>query len=54
MTALNKRMTDTTNPPQTLPSQPSRVPNESTGLNIDEHLKITDPETQEVILEQRA
>ena len=34
------------------PSQPR--PNESTGLNIDEHVKIFDPNTKTVILEKRA
>lgn len=33
---------------------PSAPPNESTGLNIDEHLKILDPNTGTTILEQRA
>lgn len=28
-------------------------PNESTGLNIDEHLKIFDPNTKDVYLEKR-
>jgi hypothetical protein len=36
------------------PVQPAPVPNESTGLNIDEHIKISDPNTGVVILEQRA
>lgn len=40
------------NPPQ--PAQSTAKPNESTGLNIDEHVKIFDPNTQTVILEKRA
>lgn len=34
--------------------QKTRNPNESAGLNIDEHLKIFDPNTREVHLEKRA
>lgn len=33
---------------------PAAPPNESTGLNIDEHVKISDPNTGTVILDQRA
>lgn len=35
-------------------SPPTRTPNERTGLNIDEHVKIFDPKTQQVWLEKRA
>lgn len=39
----------------TPPVQPAAPrPNESTGLNIDEHIKISYPDTGAVILEQRA
>ena len=41
-------------PIQPQPAQPGPHPNESTGLNIDEHVKISDPNTGAVILEQRA
>ena len=34
------------------PTMPQR-PNEHSGLNIDEFVKITDPQTQKVILEKR-
>jgi hypothetical protein len=34
--------------------QPVSRPNESTGLNIDEHVKIWDPNSKTVILEKRA
>lgn len=30
-----------------------KSPNESTGLNVDEHLKIFDPVTKNVYLEKR-
>ena len=46
-------MTDNAQP--TVPAQPIPArPNESTGLNIDEHIKISDPNTGVTILEQRA
>lgn len=35
------------------PVQPSR-PNETGALNIDEFLRISDPETKQVFVEQRA
>lgn len=36
-----------------IPAEKTR-PNERTGLNIDEHVKIFDPETKQVWLEKRA
>ena len=52
--AINNHMTDKDkSEPQAPLSIPAR-PNESTGLNIDEHVKIWDPKTQVVILEKRA
>lgn len=33
--------------------QPAR-PNDTSGLNIDEFVRITDPQTKEIILEKRA
>ncbi len=42
-----------TEPSKTAVSAPQK-PNESTGLNIDEHVKIFDPETKKVWLEKRA
>jgi len=48
-------MTDTVKPTPSIPPQaPVSRPNESTGLNIDEHVKIFDPNTKVVILEKRA
>jgi hypothetical protein len=47
-------MSDTQNSTPVPPKQPVARPNESTGLNIDEHIKISDPNTGAVILEQRA
>jgi len=41
-------------PQTTAPVKPVPRPNESTGLNIDEHVKIFDPNTKSVILEKRA
>jgi hypothetical protein len=38
---------------QPQPKAPAK-PNETSGLNIDEFVRITDPETQEIILEKRA
>lgn len=52
---INNNMNHTPNskPDQPQP-QPVSQPNERTGLNIDEHVKIWDPNTQNVILEKRA
>lgn len=50
---LNNNMIDTSQTPTPVPQKPDQ-PNESTGLNIDEHVKISDPNTGAVILEQRA
>jgi hypothetical protein len=47
-------MSDTQNSIPIPVQQPAARPNESTGLNIDEHIKISDPNTGTVILEQRA
>jgi hypothetical protein len=47
-------MSDTQNSNPIPAQQPVTRPNESTGLNIDEHIKISDPNTGAVILEQRA
>jgi hypothetical protein len=47
-------MSDAQNPTPITTQQPVARPNESTGLNIDEHIKISDPNTGAVILEQRA
>jgi hypothetical protein len=53
--AINNTMTDTEKPtPSSPPQAPVARPNESTGLNIDEHVKIFDPNTKVVILEKRA
>ena len=55
--AINNHMTDTVNPtPSNQPKPPVARPNpnESTGLNIDEHVKIWDPNSKQVILEKRA
>jgi len=53
--AINNHMTDTVNPtPPNQPKPPVTRPNESTGLNIDEHVKIWDPNSKQVILEKRA
>ena len=38
---------------QQQPQQPAR-PNDTSGLNIDEFVRITDPQTKETILEKRA
>ena len=41
----------------TSPNQPRSVParpNETSGLNIDEHVRIFDPNSQQVFLEKRA
>ena len=50
-------MDEKTNNPQQ-PSQgvpiDTRRPNEQSRLNIDEFLRITDPETKQVFVEQRA
>ena len=51
---INNNMSDTQNPTPIPVQQPASRPNESTGLNIDEHIKISDPNTGTVILEQRA
>jgi len=43
------------NNPQPLVTETrSRQPNEQGQLNIDEFLRISDPETQQVFVEQRA
>jgi hypothetical protein len=47
-------MIDTPNSPTPPAQQPVAQPNESTGLNIDEHVKIWDPNSKTVILEKRA
>jgi hypothetical protein len=47
-------MSDTQNFIPIPAQQPAARPNESTGLNIDEHIKISDPNSGVVILEQRA
>jgi len=47
-------MSDRQNPTSVPAQPPVTRPNESTGLNIDEHIKISDPNTGTVILEQRA
>ena len=53
--AINNHMTDTVNPtPPNQPKPPVTRPNESTGLNMDEHVKIWDPNSKQVILEKRA
>jgi len=53
--AINNIMTDAPNTtPSNQPQQPEARPNENTGLNIDEHVKIWDPNTKAVILEKRA
>jgi hypothetical protein len=36
--------------PRTMPARP----NETSGLNIDEHVRIFDPNSQQVFLEKRA
>jgi hypothetical protein len=51
---INNNMSDTQNSIPIPTQQPASRPNESTGLNIDEHIKISDPNTGTVILEQRA
>lgn len=40
-------------PINTTPQKPAR-PNETSGLNIDEHVRIFDPNSQQVFLEKRA
>lgn len=52
--AINNHMNDTTKPAPQVPQPTAGRPNESTGLNIDEHVKIWDPNTKTVILEKRA
>jgi len=47
-------MTDTDKSAPQVPQSSTARPNESTGLNIDEYVKIWDPNTRVVILEQRA
>ena len=42
------------NIPDPVQHRTSTVPNENTGLNIDEHVKIFDPNNQEILLEKRA
>lgn len=37
-------------PKQTVPARP----NETSGLNIDEHVRIFDPNSQHIFLEKRA
>ena len=51
---LNNHMIDDNDPKPAQPVQRPAPPNESTGLNIDEVIRITDPNTGRVILEQRA
>ena len=51
---INNNMSDTQNSTPVPAQTPVTRPNESTGLNIDEHIKISDPNTGAVILEQRA
>lgn len=50
---VNIPMPQNNTPTQSQPSPVSR-PNDTSGLNIDEFVKIWDPETQETILEKRA
>lgn len=52
--AINNNMTDKDKPVPQEPQPGAARPNESTGLNIDEHVKIWDPNTKAVILEKRA
>ena len=52
--ALNKHMTDLATKPLQSGTVPPAKPNDSAGLNIDEHVKIFDPNTKTVILEKRA
>lgn len=47
-------MTDKEQTPSPQPAAPAAKPNESAGLNIDEHVKIFDPNTKTVLLEKRA
>lgn len=42
------------NPQSPVTDTKPRQPNEQGHLNIDEFLRITDPETQQVFVEQRA
>lgn len=52
MTMVNTPMTqEEKQQPQA--KQPAR-PNDTSGLNIDEFVRITDPQTKETILEKRA
>lgn len=51
MIVLNTPMTQQEQ--QQPPKIPGR-PNDTSGLNIDEFVRITDPETQEIILEKRS
>ena len=37
-------------PPRAVPARP----NETSGLNIDEHVRIFDPNSQQIFLEKRA
>jgi hypothetical protein len=48
----DKMPNNTTTHSQTKPV-PAR-PNETSGLNIDEHVRIFDPNSQQVFLEKRA
>lgn len=47
---------NTSNPQPNIQDRPTtpKPPNEQSRLNIDEFLRITDPNTQQVFLEQRA
>ena len=49
----NNRPTNTVEEQQQVPAKSSR-PNDVGALNIDEHVRIFDPESKEVFLEKRA
>lgn len=50
---MDQKNTNTQSPEEQHNSVPQR-PNEQSRLNIDEFLRITDPETKQVFVEQRA
>ena len=44
----------TTNTQETQPSQPKKAPDEKGGILVQSHIKIFDPETNEVFVNGRA
>lgn len=51
---MNMVNTPMTQEQQPMPPKQPATPNDTSGLNIDEFVRITDPQTKETILEKRA